>query len=144
MEDSNFWKLRNKFYSLEEMDLEFRLAALIHCSNMMEKHSKKYNDAKRKSDELKASIHKQQVELTNRIKQFEKTYKLTESKIDRFESEASESCDQMTSVSDKYDILVESILDKYNINVPENVDDLRALKQLVKSGVIKEHQAELI
>jgi|SRR5690625_805263 len=99
------WRTKDKEVTLDEMDIDFKLAALIHSFKLSNTHSEKYHHHQKQ-----AEYHTRQCEYhTNRTAYFVQLA----------------------------DIIEVSLIEDDGLpDIPTTIEDIKAMRRLIKSGVV--------
>lgn len=135
------WKMKNKEYSLDQMDASFKLVALIHSIKLTGKSHKQFEHFREKSERTKKTLREKLESITKKIKEYEQEEQQLKQKIEAYQKKSSDFYEKTDYFQQLADVLEESLLEDHSLQVPTEIDDLWSFKRMYENGIIKENAA---
>ena len=131
------WKLKDKEVSLDEMDVPFKITALIHTMKLSSKTHRNYEKYKRKKEKEYEQLNQELAYLEKKIQEFKDTEKKRKRKAEMFSKKSKDLFENLEYFGNLADVLETSLLEDHGLRVPDNIDDLWSFKRMYEKGIIK-------
>lgn len=135
--DNFVWKTKDKEVGLDEMDVNFKLIALIHSIKNISKNYNKYEYYIKKKEQKYKELQEELNALEEEIKSFKQREKRTKSQAEAFSRKSEKLFENVEYFQNLADVLEKSLLEDHALKVPDNIDDLWAFKRMYEKGIIK-------
>ena len=122
------WKLKNKVFTLDQMDVEFRLVALAHCYKMIERSTRDREKEFAKLSQLEKKMKADRESINEIIRLFNERQKYQLKDRESIKEEISKLDGQNSFFEDKLNVLHESLVQE-GFNPPETLKALKKYKR---------------
>jgi seryl-tRNA synthetase len=135
--DNFVWKTKDKESTLDEMDVDYKIIALIHTIKLMNRNHQKYESLRKKKERLNSELELKQKQLNEEISKVKTELTNTTEKLAKIERSSNIALEKTEYFSDMSDVLEESLKKDHKLIVPSTIEDLWAFKRMLKEGIIK-------
>lgn len=131
------WRTGEKESTLPEMDLDYKLAALLHSIKLSNRNYGKFEHFKKKSKSVYNKLERRLEEIDAQIEKFKEEERILKEKQEKYIEKKNVYKEKTDLFQNYIEVLEESILEDHGIKVPDNIEDVGALRRMIKNGTFE-------